>query len=62
MHIEIRNHLCGPGLYCSNEAGLHSLECEMTGFLLIGAAFLASVLVAYIVAAAECGAWPFHRL
>lgn len=34
----------------------------MIGLFVVGAAILASVLCAYIVAAAECGAWPFHRL
>jgi hypothetical protein len=33
----------------------------MLGFSILGAAFLASILAIYVVAAAEEGLWPFHR-
>lgn len=34
----------------------------MTGFILVGAAFLAFIFTVYVIAAAEEGLWPFHRI
>lgn len=32
------------------------------GLMLLGGAFAALMLIAYLVAAAEEGLWPFHRI
>jgi hypothetical protein len=32
------------------------------GFLLLGAAFIALLFIAYLVVAAEEGLWPFHPI
>jgi hypothetical protein len=32
------------------------------GFVLLGAAFVALLFIAYLIVAAEEGLWPFHRI